>query len=216
MGSETTMSTDAPDTNPEQGKSSGQLKSLLMWLGPLLGLALGWTCHLCGLDRDQSVTLGITFVTALWWVFEVLPFGVSSLFPLAMLPLWGILTQTQIAESFGHHLVLLLFGGFVLSKALERSGAHRRIALIMVNACSGFGGKGLILGFMLAAYFLSMWISNAATTLMMLPIAIAALESVKDKRLTIPLLLGIAYSASCGGMATPIGTPTQPFVYAGV
>lgn len=178
----------------------------LIWGGPLIAMSVGWMCWMLGLEKTQAITVGITLATAIWWVFEVLPFGVSSLLPLATFPLYGILTKNQIAESFGNHLVLLLFGGFVLSQALEKSGAHRRIALTMVNLCGGNGGKRLVLGFMLAAFCLSMWISNAATTLMMMPIAIAVLDGVKDKRLTIPLLLGIAYAASCGGMATPIGT----------
>ncbi len=178
----------------------------LIWGGPLIAMFIGWLFWMFGLEKQQAITVGITLATAIWWVFEVLPFGVSSLLPLATFPLYGILTKTQIAESFGNHLVLLLFGGFVLSQALEKSGAHRRIALTMVNLCGGGGGKRLVLGFMLAAFLLSMWISNAATTLMMMPIALAVLDGAKDKRLTIPLLLGIAYAASCGGMATPIGT----------
>lgn len=178
----------------------------LIWGAPLIAIAAGWMLFLTGLPKQQAITVGITLNTAIWWVFEVLPFGVSSLLPLAMFPFFGILTRTQVAESFGNHLVLLLFGGFVLSQALEKSGAHRRIALTMVNICGGGGGKSLVLGFMLAAFVLSMWISNAATTLMMLPIALAVLDNAEDRRLTIPLLLGIAYAASCGGMATPIGT----------
>lgn len=188
----------------QDGKS--RWTGYLIWAGPVLGILVGWILFFAGLPKFQAITVGITLVTAIWWVFEVLPFGISSLLPLALFPMFGVLTRTQIAESFGNHLVLLLFSGFVLSQALEKSGAHRRIALTMVNLCGGGSGRTLILGFMLAAFSLSMWISNAATTLMMLPIAMAVLENVRDKRLTIPLLLGIAYAASCGGMATPIGT----------
>lgn len=201
-----------PFPNPDRDEQASETAEVaawsdaLIWGAPLIALAAGWLLYLGGLPRLQAVTVGITLTTAIWWIFEVLPFGVSSLFPLAMFPLWGVLTRTQIAESFGHHLVLLLFGGFVLSQALEKSGAHRRIALTMVNLCGGGGGKSLVLGFMLAAFILSMWISNAATTLMMLPIALAVLDNVTDRKLTIPLMLGIAYAASCGGMSTPIGT----------
>ena len=97
----------------------------LIWGGPLIAMFVGWLFWLYGLEKQQAITLGITLATAIWWVFEVLPFGVSSLLPLATFPLYGILTKNQIAESFGNHLVLLLFGGFVLSQALEKSGAHR-------------------------------------------------------------------------------------------
>ena len=198
-----------PVSGPESDvppAAPGRWTDVLIWLGPLLGGLCGVVAHQAGLPKFQAITLGITVATAIWWVFEVLPFGVSSLLPLALFPLFGILTKSQIAAAFGNHLVLLLFGGFVLSQALEKSGAHRRIALTMVSLCGGGGGKTLVLGFMLAAFLLSMWISNAATTLMMLPIALAVLENVKDKKITVPLLLGIAYAASCGGMATPIGT----------
>ncbi|MDB4756738.1 SLC13 family permease [Mariniblastus sp.] len=178
----------------------------LIWFGPVFSTLVAWLLFQGGFQKEQAITVGITLATAIWWVFEVLPFGVSSLLPLALFQLFGILNKKQIAECYGSHLVLLLFGGFVLSQALEKSGAHRRLAISMVAFCGG-GGKRLILGFMLAAFFLSMWISNAATTLMMLPIALAVLENTKEKRATVPLLLGIAYAASCGGMATPIGTP---------
>ncbi|HAW99113.1 MAG TPA: sodium:dicarboxylate symporter, partial [Opitutae bacterium] len=103
-------------------------------------------------------------------------------------------------------LVLLLLGGFLLSKAMEKSGAHRRIALMMVNACPA-GEKFLILGFMAATAFLSMWISNTATTLMMLPMALAVIQNSRSEALKIPLLLGIAFAANVGGIGTPIGTP---------
>jgi len=120
--------------------------------------------------------------------------------------MFGILSPQTVGEKYGHPLVLLLLGGFLLSKAMERSGAHRRIALMMVNACPK-GDKFLILGFMIATAFLSMWISNTATTLMMLPMALAVVNGSKNKKLTMPLLLGIAFAANVGGIGTPIGTP---------
>jgi sodium-dependent dicarboxylate transporter 2/3/5 len=98
-------------------------------------------------------------------------------------------------------------GGFILSTAMERSGAHRRVALTMVNLFGGSSSKRLVFGFMAAAALLSMWISNTATTLMLLPVAMAVLEKAPDKKLAIPLLLGIAYASSIGGIGTPIGTP---------
>ncbi len=97
---------------------------------------------------------------------------------------------------------------------MAKSGAHRRLALIMIHASSRLGLKGLVLGFMLAAAALSMWISNTATTLMLLPVALAVLENDRLKPLTVPLLLGTAYAASLGGTGTPIGTP--PNLYASV
>ena len=188
-------------------KEKSVFQEQLIWLGPAISFLAGWSAHeFGGLSVPACLTLGIALWTALWWIFEVIPIPVASLLPLALLPLVGVLTPLQVAQKYGHPLVLLLLGGFLLSKAMEKSGAHRRIALLMVHACPK-RDKFLLLGFMLATAFLSMWISNTATTLMMLPIALAVIQGSDDKRLTIPLLLGIAYSANVGGIATPIGTP---------
>jgi len=142
----------------------------------------------------------------LWWIFEPVPIPFTSLIPLALFPLLGVLTPAQVGQSFGSPLILLLLGGFMLSTAMADSGAHRRIALYMVNVFGGANARGLVLGFMAAAAILSMWISNTATTLMLLPVALAVLEQTQ-RNLAIPLLLGIAYAASIGGLGTPIGTP---------
>ena len=121
--------------------------------------------------------------------------------------MFGVLTPKQVGEAYGSPLILLLLGGFILSTAMASSGAHRRVALNMVNIFGGSNSKRLVFGFMAASALLSMWISNTATTLMLLPVALAVIEKAEDKSLAIPLLLGIAYSASVGGIATPIGTP---------
>ncbi|MCZ6560774.1 MAG: SLC13 family permease, partial [Gammaproteobacteria bacterium] len=144
---------------------------------------------------------------ALWWIFEPIPIPATSLIPLAVLPLVGVLTPTQVGEAYGSPLILLLLGGFMLSTALARSGAHRRIALGMVHAFGGESPRRLIFGFMAAAAVLSMWISNTATTLMLLPIVLAITEKVTDMRMKVSLLLGVAFAANIGGVGTPIGTP---------
>ncbi|MCO8120925.1 SLC13 family permease [Stieleria sp. TO1_6] len=149
---------------------------------------------------------------AVWWVLEPIPIAVTSLLPIALFPMFGVLTATQVGAAYGNKLVLLLMGGFMLSTAMERSGAHRRLALMMVqlfggNSAQGANPKRVVFGFMAATALLSMWISNAATTLMMLPIAMAVLERSSNRRLPVCLLLGIAYAASIGGTGTPIGTP---------
>lgn len=185
----------------------GSLRIIFRWLGPVLGLVLGGLAWRQGMSSSASITLGIAVLTASWWMTEAVPIAVASLVPIALLPLLGVLEADQVAEKYGNKLILLLLGGFLLSKAMEQSGAHRRLALYMVRICGGGGGRGLILGFMLAAASLSMWISNTATTLMLLPIALAVLEGVCQERVKIPLLLGIAYAASIGGLGTPIGTP---------
>jgi len=187
--------------------STSSPQTFMLWMAPLLSVLIGWSVwKFGGLEAPASITLGIALWTALWWIFEAVPIPVASLLPLALLPLFGILEPKVVGEKYGHPLVLLLLGGFLLSKAMEKSGAHRRIALMMVNACPP-GEKFLILGFMVATAFLSMWISNTATTLMMLPMALAVIQNSRSEALKIPLLLGIAFAANVGGIGTPIGTP---------
>ena len=189
------------------------VKNWMLLLAPIIGVLAGIIAYKNGMEEVAAKTLAIALWTALWWVFEPVPIPVASLLPLALLPMTGVLTDKEVAMAYGHKLVLLLMGGFLLSKAMEKSGVHRRLALKMVNLCGGGGGRSLVLGFMLAAALLSMWISNTATTLMLLPMALAVLEGAKDRRVTIPLLLGIAYAANVGGLGTPIGTtPNLVFI----
>jgi sodium-dependent dicarboxylate transporter 2/3/5 len=180
---------------------------------PLLGLLAGFTAAEFGMPHAAAITLGITILTAGWWMTEAVPIPTASLVPITLLPLLGVLpAKTTVAQSYGHPLILLLLGGFILSKAMEKSGVHRRLAIAMIRICGGGGAKNLMLGFMLAAALLSMWISNTATSLMLLPIALAALEGHRSQDgspspLAAPLMLGIAYAASVGGLGSPIGTP---------
>jgi len=187
-------------------KKEKNIKSLARIIGPVLSLLVGLMAIGQGLDIVAGITLWITIWTAIWWVFEAVPIPVASLVPISMLPLLGVLDSKQVAQAYGHKLVLLLLGGFLLSRAMEKSGAHRRLALKMVSLFGG-GGKSLILGFMIASAGLSMWISNTATTLMMLPLVVAVLEGAEDKKIRVPLLLGVAFAANVGGIGTPIGTP---------
>jgi sodium-dependent dicarboxylate transporter 2/3/5 len=176
--------------------------------GPLLGLLGAWATAGAGLSADASVVAFVALLCVSWWVLEPVPIPVTSLLPLAVLPLAGVLTPAQVGQAYGSPLILLLLGGFLLSKAMEYSGAHRRIALGMVHLFGASSDRRLVMGFMAAAAVLSMWISNTATTLMLLPVALAVLEaSSRRDTLAAPLLLGIAYAASVGGIGTPIGTP---------
>lgn len=176
-------------------------------LGPLLAVMAFLTLQHLGWPAPACWTAAVTVICAVWWIFEPIPIPVTSLIPLATLPIIGVLTPAQVGEAYGSPLVLLLMGGFILSTAMEKSGAHRRIALGMVNLFGGNSSRRLVFGFMAAAAVLSMWISNTATTLMLLPVALAVIERSDDDNLAIPLLLGIAYAASVGGIGTPIGTP---------
>jgi sodium-dependent dicarboxylate transporter 2/3/5 len=182
-------------------------KQLSLFLGFLAAVLVGVLVYASSGNSDQGWTAGVATLCAVWWIFEPVPIPVTSIVPLAILPLVGVLTPSEIGESYGHPLVLLMMGGFMLSMAMERSNTHRRIALGMVRLFGGGSARGLVFGFMIAAAGLSMWISNAATTLMLLPIVLVVVEKSTDIKLRTSLLLGVAYAASVGGVGTPIGTP---------
>ena len=163
-----------------------------------------------GWAREGALVGGLTVLCALWWVFEPIPIPATSMIPLGVFPLLGLLNGKQVAQAYGDPLIILLMGGAMLSKAMEKSGAHRRLALYMVNLFGGDNQRRLVFGFMVASAVLSMWVSNTATTLMLLPIAYAVLDSARSEesaKLAVPLFLGIAYAASIGGLGTPIGSP---------
>lgn len=182
------------------------MRRFALFAGPVLALALG--LGLANLGQPSAVcwTAGVTLLCALWWISEAIPISVTGLLPLAIFPLVGVLTPNEVGQAYGSPLILLYLGGFMLSMAMEKSGAHRRLALGMVNFFGG-GGRAVVFGFMAAAASLSMWISNTATSLMLLPIALATLENAKDPRLRVALLLGVAYGCNVGGIGTPVGTP---------
>ena len=183
-------------------------KPIALVAGPLVGAAVGLGLFFgVGLPASACWCAAITLVCALWWVTEPIPIPATSIIPFATFPLVGVLSHKEVATAYGHHLILLLLGGFILSTAMEKSGAHKRLALGMVRLFGKGGGRGLVLGFMLASGLLSMWISNTATTLMLLPVILAVIDQAKDEKLSVALLLGVAYAASVGGMGTPVGTP---------
>ena len=147
---------------------------------------------------------------AVWWATEPIPIPVTSLLPLVVIPLIGAGSAREAAAGYSSPIVMLLLGGFIIALGIERWGLHKRIALNIVSLV-GSHPSALIFGFMIATALLSMWISNTATTLMMVPIAISAAAALKDDsgKFVTALLLGVCYAASIGGVATPIGTPTN-------
>lgn len=183
-------------------------KKIALPAGPALGALAGLLMHTAiETPGKAAVVAGVTVWCAVWWIFEPIAIAATSVIPFAAFPLFGVLRHDEVAQAYGHSLVLLFLGGFILSLAMERSGSHRRMALLMVAAVGGQGGRRLVLAFMLATAALSMWISNTATTLMMLPIVMAIIDKAEDKDLAVPLLLGVAYGSSIGGLGTPIGSP---------
>jgi len=186
-----------------------QLKRISLFVGPAAALALTLSMMAMGWAQQGAMAAGLTLLCALWWIFEPIPIPATSMIPLGVFPLLGILDGKQVAQAYGDPLILLLMGGAMLSKAMEKSGAHRRLALLMVNFFGAQDQRRLVFGFMVASAVLSMWVSNTATTLMLLPVAYAVLESNNSasKKLAVPLFLGIAYASSIGGLGTPIGSP---------
>ena len=186
------------------------IKRLGLWLGPALFAVMLLAGPPTGLAFAAWATGALMVWMALWWATEPIPIPVTSLLPLIVLPLVGAAKPSTVATGYSHHIVLLLLGGFVIALAIERWNLHRRIALNIV-ARVGTSPKHQGLGFMVATALLSMWISNTATTLMMVPIALSAAAALDDDsgRFVPALLLGVCYAASIGGVATPIGTPTN-------
>ena len=179
-----------------------------IWPGLVSGLCLA--VIMTALEQPEAIviTAVVAWLCMLWWIFEPLPIPVTSLLPIAVFPISGVLTPEQVGASVGSPLIILLLGGFLLSRGMESTGAHHRIALSVVNLVGGHKPRRLVLGFMIAGALLSMWISNTASILMLMPVALAVLASCSDRSsLAAPLLLGLAWSCSIGGLGTPIGTP---------
>ena len=155
----------------------------------------------------------LAILMAVWWMTEIVPLAVTALLPVALYPLLGIMSGKAVASTYFNHIIFLFIGGFLMALAMEKWALHRRIALKLLLLI-GLSPARLLLGFMLTTALLSMWVSNTATTMMMVPILlsiIAKMEEIKItkalKNIEKALLLGIAYAASIGGIATLIGTP---------
>ncbi|MGA0431616.1 MAG: SLC13 family permease [Flavobacteriaceae bacterium] len=198
-------------------------KKLGLFLGPLFFTATLLIFKPEGLSDQAHAVLATTLWIAVWWITEAVPIAVTALLPIVLFPLSGGLDLTPTTGAYGHKYVFLYLGGFMLATAIEKWNLHKRIALNII-AFIGADIQKIILGFMLATAFLSMWISNTATAVMMLPIGMAIIKQLKDNPETIEdenlifgkaLMLGIAYGASIGGIATLIGTPPN-LVLAGV
>ena len=187
-------------------------------VGPLAFFLLYYLAETPGLPPEGKLMLGLTLWMAIWWITDAVPIAGTALLPLIVLPLSGVLNLKQVSNNYMDPTVLLYMGGFLLATSIEKWNLHKRIALNIINLL-GTDLRRIVLGFMLATGFLSMWISNSATALMMLPIGLAVIGQFKNHlgdengilstHLAKNILLGIAYAASIGGMATLIGTPTN-------
>ena len=198
-------------------------KQVGLLLGPIGFVLIMNVIQLNGLSKEGHAILASTVWIAIWWITEAIPIAVTSLLPIVLIPLTGGLGLSETTASFGHKYIFLYIGGFMLAIAIERWSLHRRIALFIIRLI-GTSMKMIVLGFMIATAFLSMWISNTATSVMMIPIGLAIISQLKDNPETEVdenlmfgkmLMLAIAYSASIGGVSTLIGTPPN-LVLAGI
>ena len=162
---------------------------------------------LFGFAHPAAWTLAATVWIAWWWISEALPLPVTSLLPFLLLPLGGITPLNEVSAALGNPIIWLFMAAFMLAKAVELSGVHRRLALGLVHTIGNGHGKRMLFAFMLATALLSMWISNTAAVLALLPVALALADACDDASFQRALLLGLAYSASVGGIATLVGTP---------
>jgi len=199
------------------------LKNFSLFFGPLMYALVVLFYEPEGMPKEGVYVLATVLWVAIWWITEAIPLAVTALLPILLLGIGTGIPMKEITISYGHPYIFLFLGGFILALAIEKCGLHRRIALNII-LITGTKIRSILLGFMLATAFLSMWISNTATVVMMLPLALAMirlLENQKNSDTAIlkefgpALLLGIAYSASIGGMATLIGTPPN-LIFAGI
>lgn len=183
-------------------------------LGPLICLIIsqGW---LTLINPEADRVLGVAIWMILWWITEVVSISVTALIPLTFFPLIGIMEIKSVSTFYGHPIVFLFFGGFIMALALEKVQLHKRIALNIIRL-TGTEPDRVILGFLIATALMSMWISNTATTVVMLPIAYSVIQllsndddgfTASDRNFALSLMLGIAYAANVGGVSTIIGTP---------
>ncbi|HCQ24063.1 MAG TPA: anion transporter [Flavobacteriaceae bacterium] len=190
------------------------VKKIGLLLGPLVFFSLQYT-PLFSLSNEALLVVALAAWMIVWWITEAVSISVTALLPLVIYPLSGLMSVNEVGANYGSSIVFLFFGGFVLALALEKVNLHRRIALSIIHR-TGTTPNRVILGFMLATGFMSMWISNTASTVVMLPIALSVIQllvqsdfefTANEQRFSLSIMLGIAFSANAGGIATVIGTP---------
>jgi sodium-dependent dicarboxylate transporter 2/3/5 len=164
-------------------------------------------------NYQVTIMAAVAVLMAILWITEAIPLAATSLIPLILFPVFGLLKSSEIAGSYINSIIFLFIGGFMIAIAMERWGLHKRIALKLITVIGG-SPVSIVFGFMIAGCFLSMWVSNTATALMMLPIALAIISRMENQfgkeethNFALALLFGVAYSCTVGGMGTLVGTP---------
>lgn len=203
----------ADDLHPDSDQNPALRRAALI-AGPLLGLALMALPAPGALDLAAWRLAGLIAWMVTWWIGQAVPLAATALLPVPLMPALGIAPVAQVTQSYADPIIFLFLGGFMIAAAMQRHALHRRIALAIV-AAMGAAPARITLGFMLATAFLSMWISNTASTVMMFAVALPVIgfvgenspDDARSRRFGVALMLAIAYSASIGGVATLIGTP---------
>lgn len=213
-----TLPPQARELQAHAGDRERRRRVLSVFVVPLLAAALYLVLPADPLGHPGRAAAAMALWMAGWWVTEAIPLAATALLPVALFPALGVATAKQATAPYGHKVIFLFMGGFMMAQAMERWGLHRRVALLTVRAV-GTSPRRLVGGFMLAVAFLSMWVSNTATVIMMIPTGISVVDLVASRtpddpaarrdtdRFAAALLLGIAYASSIGGVGTLIGTP---------
>lgn len=201
------------------GLEGASAKRIGFWLGPSLFAIVYLFVDPTFISPGAYKVLAIAAWMIAWWVTEAVPFPVTALLPLVAFPFLGVMKMSEAASPYANPIIFLFMGGFMIALALEKHRVHERIALNLIRL-TGTSGNGIILGFMLATGFISMWISNTATAMMMLPIALSVVNlmqktphanveslSRQERNFALGLMLMVGYAATLGGLATIIGTP---------
>lgn len=190
-----------------------RIKKAGLIIGPVASLLIIFLFVPDPENPQVGYTAAIALLMAIWWITEAIPLAITALIPVAFFPLFGIMSGKNVSLLYFNHVIFLFIGGFMVALAMEKWNLHRRIALATLMLF-GTNPQRILLGFMVTTWFLSMWVSNTATAMMMVPIALSVIINLENnigkkkvKKYSVGLLLSIAYSASIGGVATLIGTP---------
>ncbi|MEX2601360.1 MAG: DASS family sodium-coupled anion symporter [Balneolaceae bacterium] len=221
----TSVSTDGQDP---MGQIEGSPMGLTQWIGliggPVLFILMVLSETPEGLSLAGWRTAAVAALMATWWVTEVIPISATALLPIILFPIFGISTIVEATTPYANPMIFLFMGGFIIAIAMQRWDLHRRIALNIITII-GSKPRSIIVGFMVSTAFMSMWVSNTAATMMMLPIAMSVIQLTKSisrseqdssqyRNFALTLMLAIAFSASVGGLGTIIGTPTNALMIA--